>query len=142
MDNINKDYNICISSYALNSVKKMNKEECNTRYKTLVKKLPTLILSNGLIATLTFLLSKGKNEHFECLEQIREWVVKQDLKINNDLKNRLESKDKVEFIEKLAYLTSREYKFLTKEIINMSLWLKRFADGMIEDKPNGDANEN
>lgn len=140
MDNINKDYNICISSYALNSVKKMKEEKCNTKYKTLVKKLPTLILTNGLIATLTFLFSKGNKEHNECLQEVRGWIDK-DLKINNDLKKRLENETYEELIEKLACLTSREYKFLTKEIINMSLWLKRFADGMIEDNTDGDANE-
>jgi hypothetical protein len=46
-----------------------------------------------------------------------------------------ENKD---FIEFLSELEVQEYRLITKRVLDFSLWLKRIAEGEIEDEGKGD----
>lgn len=148
-----KNTNLAVAKFAFESVsrfmeenkgnldKTQNSEETSDNknlkeYKTLVKKMNILIQKNGMIGTLVFLLSKSlKNKHHkEVLKNIRDWCerdIKLDFLKEKGLKD-TSKMDNAKFIENITNLTSREYLFLTQEMMTLFGWIKRFADGMIE----------
>ena len=99
---------------------KMNKKyKIADDYKSYVKKIPMMILNNGLGATFAFIYSKKKegNAYERIYNQIQKW-----LKADKDL------------VEWIIYQDSQEYRATTNEVLALFNWLKRFADGMIEKK--------
>lgn len=139
-----KNTNLAVAKFALECVDdvikndKTNKIINSKDYKTLVKKMNVLIQKNGMIGTLVFLLSKSiKNKHHkEVLKNMRYWCEK-DIKLDFLKGKVFKDKDALEiedsqFIENITGLTSREYLFLTQEMMNLFGWIKRFSDGMIE----------
>ncbi|OPJ62773.1 type III-B CRISPR module-associated protein Cmr5 [Clostridium oryzae] len=125
-----KNTNLDVAQYAMscvNSIEKANQK----KYKTLVKKMSALIQRNGLILTLAFVFSKGtNNEHGKVLEQMRNWCTN-----NYKLTRIFDGKQEIDnsmFIEKITSLSQREYVLVTREMIVLFGWIKRFADGMIE----------
>jgi len=91
-------------------------------YKSYVKKIPMMILNNGLRATFAFIYSKKqKNEAYGLIyKQTTEW-----LKPDKNL------------IKWIIDQKPQEYKATTNEVLVLFNWLKRFADGMIEEEENG-----
>lgn len=139
-----KNTNLAVAKFALECVDdvikndKTNKSTNSKDYKTLVKKMNVLIQKNGMIGTLVFLLSKSiKNKHHkEVLKNIKRWC-EEDIKLDFLKRKVFKDKDVLEiedsqFIENITGLTSREYLFLTQEMMNLFGWIKRFSDGMIE----------
>ena len=102
-----------------NENNKSNEYYKDDKYKSYVKKIPMMILNNGLGATFAFIYSKKKNSKaYELIyEQIRKW-----LKADKDL------------VEWIINQDSQEYRATTNEVLALFNWLKRFADGMIEKK--------
>jgi CRISPR-associated protein Cmr5 len=98
-------------------------------YKSYVKKIPTMIQTNGLSATLAFMYSKKKT--YEVIyNQIDKWLKEErKLKDNNE-----------ELVRWVIHLDSSKYKYITNEVMALFLWLRRFAEGMIE-KENKDGEE-
>lgn len=95
-------------------------------YRSLVMKLPTLIISNGLGQTIAFLKSKSKsNENKE----------KPEAKIYKDLEGWLDKRilwtTKGELIEKIIGLPSDKFRFATAETIAYLSWMKRFAEAVL-----------
>lgn len=92
-------------------------------YGSLARKVPSLILTNGLGQTLAFLKAKGKNnpsdEHEVLYQHITEWL-KQQLKLNGDL---------LEWIVNSA--NSQQYRLATMEALAFLQWLKRFAEAVL-----------
>ncbi len=138
-----RNINLDVATFAMKKVKEINTNTNDAKkYKTLVKKMPSMIQKNGLIGTLVFNLSKSKDdknkskddkkhdEHKEVLNQIIEWNEK-NYKISHLL---VEDKGltEIEYIEFIAGLSSQQYRLITKEMISLFIWLKRFADGIIE----------
>ena len=108
-----------------------NTKEAN-EYKSYVKKIPTMIQTNGLSATLAFMYSKGKTYKI-IYNQIEEWLKKREFNIVD------ESNKKIELVKWVINLDSSEYKYITNEVMALFLWLRRFAEGMIE-KEEGNKN--
>lgn len=121
----------------INVLQQKDLSMCNS-YKALVKKIPDLIRNNGYLPTLIFCLnkaniynnkSKNKNEFNYVLENILGWQVSSPKIFANKDENYTVSG----YIGYVANIeNSREYMILTKEMINLFIWIKRFADGMIE----------
>ena len=145
-----KNVNLQVAQFALEKVKqileyeeiekKKEKEKqklAADKYKTLSKKITVLIQKNGLIGTLVFVLSKVKKEKASefVLDNIVKWC-KEDYKLDflrGKLRVDEENANSNEvFIEKITKLSNQEYRLVTKEIMNLFGWVKRFADGMIE----------
>lgn len=143
-----KNINLEVANFAMKCVKEVveqkTKQQVNPKeYKSLVKKMATLIQKNGLIGTLAFNLSKiNKNHHKNVLKNIVEWNIK-NVKINTThqfpkeqmiFKQGNDIQIIQKYIEWMTSLEPKEYRLITKEMMNLFGWMKRFADGMIEEK--------
>ncbi len=98
-----------------------------SKYATLAKKLPSMIVHNGLITTLTFLKSKEKNEEDATkllLNQLVEYLSK-ELQTENNYN---------EVIAKLCNIDLIDYIRISNEMIAFSTWLKRIAEGELENE--------
>jgi len=113
-------------------LKNGNNTKVANEYKSYVKKIPTMIQTNGLSATLAFMYSKGKTYKI-IYDQIEEWLKERGFKIIDKDNN------KIELVKWIINLNSSEYKYVTNEAMALFLWLRRFAEGMIE-KEEGNKN--
>ena len=112
------------------------------KYKSYVKKIPMMILNNGLGATFAFIYSKRKNYdknkgkagEKENPKNAYDLIYKQ---VDNWLQQSYINKPKEELVKWIISQNSSEYRATTNEVLTLFNWLKRFADGMIEDKENG-----
>jgi len=114
--------------------KKLNKAK---EYKSYVKKIPMLIKTNGLGATLAFVFSKAKKDsnrgdeaYKKIYQQLTQWFAKEENPYSEWFKKE-EYKNK-EVAEIVCLMKSAEYKAITKETLAFFMWLRRFADGLIE----------
>ncbi|MFZ8859104.1 MAG: type III-B CRISPR module-associated protein Cmr5 [Thermocrinis sp.] len=116
-----------------------------SRYLSYTKKLPSMIIYNGLLTTVAFAKAKAKKASTRAkveegekvnieglaweklLEHLKEFLRREG--INQD------NKDLIEFLSKREV---QEYRFITKRVLDFSLWLKRIAEGEIEDEGKGD----
>ncbi|KYN79029.1 type III-B CRISPR module-associated protein Cmr5 [Clostridium sporogenes] len=151
-----KNVNLQVAQFALKKVKQILEYEeiekekekkkqklAADKYKTLSKKMTVLIQKNGLIGTLVFVLSKVKKEKANefVLENIVKWCeedykldfLREKLRVDEENANSNEV-----FIEKITKLSNQEYRLVTKEIMNLFGWIKRFTDGMIEGEGQND----
>jgi len=118
-------------------------EKIKKDYKSYVKKIPMMILNNGLGATFAFIYSKKqKSEAYELIyKQVDDWLNK-DYKSTkcNKTNDCYEGKDKdckeVDLVRWMTCLNSQPYRATTNELLALFNWLKRFADGMIEGEEN------
>lgn len=94
-----------------------------SEYKAYAKKIPMLIKTNGLGATMAF--AKSKNKTYQLIyEQIAAWIKDKELFTYNGNK---------EFVEYIVNQDSPTYRALTIEVLAFFNWLRRFADGLIKD---------
>jgi len=114
------------------------KKGFQTDYKSYVKKMPMYIKTNGLGATLAFYFSKSKgyNAYQLINRQILEWFTLTFK--NNKLFLNFKAGNAAELMDWILNLNSREYKFVTIEVLAFLNWLRRFTDGLIESEGNGD----
>ncbi len=96
-------------------------------YKSLVKKIPMLIKTNGLGAAFAFVLSKADNGNPNQLiyHQTAEWL-------KHDSKGLIHLTDNSQLAHELVQKKSAEYRAITVEVLAFFTWLKRFAEGLIE----------
>ena len=97
-------------------------------YKSYVKKIPSLIQTNGLAATFAFMYSK-KGTYEVIYKQVEKWLKKRDFDINEEL------------IKWIITQNSPEYRRVTNEVMGLFVWLRRFAEGMIEKDEDGEEKE-
>jgi len=104
-------------------------------YKSYVKKIPMMIKTNGLGATFAFIKSKQSKDESKSgyaykliYDQTTNWLDK-------DPKKLISLNVKEDFVDKIISLNSPKYRAITNEILAFFIWLRRFADGLIEDKP-------
>lgn len=103
----------------------------NTEYKAYVKKLPMLIKTNGLGAAIAFVFAKGcdrytpkQNDPWGLIYmQIEEWLLNEE--------KQLVSFEKNKFVEALTEQDSTTYRAITREVIVLLIWIRRYADGLI-----------
>jgi CRISPR-associated protein Cmr5 len=90
-------------------------------YCSYVRKLPMMILNNGIGASVAFLFSKSKeNNAYEVLyDQIAEQLKREGFDIENSL------------MEFLVDADSTTHRRATIVLLAFLKWLKRFADGLI-----------
>jgi CRISPR-associated protein Cmr5 len=93
-------------------------------YRSIVMKLPTLIITNGLGQSLAFLRSKGKGDenkpHEKVYSDVASWLDK-----------RIQWTAPGELIEKLIALPSDKFRYATTEALAYLSWMKRFADAVL-----------
>lgn len=125
------------AKFAYDYVKKVKddnriKHDTKDEYRQYAKKLPMMIKTNGLGATLAFVKAKSKNSRNEptayhyLYDDLKKWL------IENDEKKLIELKDGQELVEEVINLQSAEYRAITVEVLAFLTWLSRFAEGLIE----------
>lgn len=93
-------------------------------YKSHVKKIPMLIKTNGLGATLAFI--KGKDETYKAIyEQIEEWLRLSPLKYG------AKQSGGVFLLREVLAFDSSKYRAFTQEVLVFTSWLKRLSDGVL-----------
>jgi len=99
-------------------------QEFKKKYGSLARKVPMLVLTNGLGQTLAFLKAKGKNdpadEHTVLFRHLSNWVLSQVASStpasNGDL------------LQWVLQNDSAAYRRATMEALAFLAWLKRFAE--------------
>lgn len=119
------------AKFAYMNVKKymdnVNSEEDNKKFKSYVRKLPMLILNNGLLNTMGFLKGKDNEddrEYSSIFTCIQEWQSK--------ILKYIEEQSNVEnTYDYIFQCNTTNYQILTKETLNFCVWYKRIAEGLI-----------
>jgi CRISPR-associated protein, Cmr5 family len=121
------------SSYAFECISKIKGKNFEKDASSLIAKLGTLILTNGLGNTLAFLFSKAKDHHLETIVIISNWLYKlegQNKQVNS---GNVKEKEKIEQIMNDFVLDDVEkYMYYTDETLRLINWLRRFSDAMLE----------
>lgn len=123
------------AKFAYDCAKNGSRITKNKEYKAYVKKIPMLIKTNGIAATLAFIKSKSESDESKAgyaykliYQQITDWLKEQPIGIiPEELRER-------ELEYAILNLNSNNYRAVTNEALAFLNWLKRFADGLIEDK--------
>jgi CRISPR-associated protein Cmr5 len=109
-----------------------------TEYAPAVKKVPMMIKTNGLGATLAYMFSKQKTMG-TILKDIEAWVNNSD---NRKTQAIYEAAKGNSLVQKVTELESYEYRILTIEVLAFLNWLRRFAEGIDkENNPNKNKKE-
>jgi CRISPR-associated protein Cmr5 len=97
-------------------------------YKSHTRKIPTMILSNGLGQTLAFIKAKSEkgNAYDLIYSQLTEYM-----KSAHTVRIQM-PKEKNDFVEWVISCDSSKYRYITQEILAFLNWLRRFAEGLIE----------
>jgi len=117
------------------------------KYKSYIKKISSMILSNGLGQTLAFVISKRQKSKKKDGQELRPGSQENpknayDL-IYQQLTEYMKSQhtstiqmpqDKDDLTEWVISCDSSIYRYITQEILAFLNWLKRFAEGMIEEE--------
>ncbi len=116
-----------------------NNNKFKGKYKSRASNLPSMVRENGLLQALSFIMAKTEvDEGCKLIgKDIENWI-------NSAVKNGFipgpVSGNAVtnisDIIEWLTKLDVESYLTVTNEVLNFSVWLKRFAEGMIQDSIN------
>lgn len=125
------------AEFAYKCVKGMARKNVDVaqKYQSYSKRLMAMVRINGLLATIVFIKSssfsnKAEGRAYKQLyEDIENW-----LKSINCPVNSIYDANKGELMEVIVSLNSDEYRAITKEIMEFTNWLRRFAEGMIRDE--------
>lgn len=104
-------------------------------YKSYSKKIPMMIKTNGLGATLAFVGSKAKGKNGDktaygfLLDHIYDWLKKDSKPLYGEISAVENSSELPRYV---VSLESPQYRALTIEVLAFINWVKRFADGIIE----------
>lgn len=97
-------------------------------YRSYVRKIPQMILSNGLGQTLAFVFAKKENgDAYDLIYRQLTDYLKSDTVARIKMPN-----EQNELVQWVISLGSYEYRYVTEEILAFLNWLKKFAEGMIE----------
>jgi CRISPR-associated protein Cmr5 len=103
------------------------------KYRSLVLKLPVMILTNGLGQTLAFLKSKGKanadDPHEIVYEHLQKWLFREV---------RWTDANQPTLIERIFNTTSETYRQATTEALSYLHWLRRFAEAVLPEPEEGE----
>jgi CRISPR-associated protein Cmr5 len=100
-------------------------KEKEKEYNSWVKKVPVLILTNGLGQTLAFLKSKSDREKELLYAHLSAWLMP-------EMSWSPPAQQKNDLLERLIHESSANYRRATIEALAFLNWLKRFADAILE----------
>lgn len=119
------------ASFALQRIQTFceKQKEQVKEYRTIVIKFPALVQTQGLGNALTFLHSKNAASHRSLYMTMMQWMKKQDIIAETSL-------------EHLFNLPTPMYRLATEEVIELAIWMKELAEGMIEIEEDVHSNRN
>lgn len=103
--------------------KKANYQNSIKKYKSYTRRIPTLIMNNGLLATLLFIKPKDE-EYKKIYKSIYGWI------ICKYQKKQLEEELEDDFIQNITKINDAEYRIITNEVLQFMVWMKRFASNI------------
>lgn len=132
--------------------------ENRREFRSLARSFPSMIQVNGLGCAISYLYSKNNKPPFKILyDEIDNWTKKKMVecpannldnrtdgskkntasriapKIESNTGNKAECANKQDLACRITGLNSMEYRLYTNEIMNLCLWIKRFAEGMLSE---------
>jgi CRISPR-associated protein Cmr5 len=121
----------------------LSEDKIRKAYKSYVKKIPMLIKTNGLGATMAFIFSKKKNKtdksdyaYWKIYEQLDIWLRSEDHGQFSNIFNFIPLTDnngnRIELSDAIIGLNSNQYRMVTNELIALFTWLRRYAEGLID----------
>jgi CRISPR-associated protein Cmr5 len=118
-----------LAKLAYDCVMEVKKENYASKYLSYARRLPSMITYNGLLTTVAFAKVKAQKEKAWgiLLEHIKKFLSNAEIK-----------QDKKDLVEFLSECEVQKYRFITKRVLDFSQWLKRIAEGEIEDEGKGD----
>ena len=116
----------CVAAHA-NAPRKSRKE-----YRALAYSLPGMILQNGLAQATGFLLAKGKDEHRALLNDLN--AVLQSSRAST-------APDGEELHKSIIDSGLDQTMRLTRQSLEASGWIKRYAQGVLHDEPDRDGHD-
>lgn len=123
------------AEFAYNCAKEGSEIRKKKEYKSYAKKIPALIQANGLGATFAYIKSKTDEDKSKAgyaykllYDQVTEWLKEEPKGLIVDKLNN----EKEDLVKIIVSLNSAEYRALTREVLSFFLWLRRFAEGLIE----------
>jgi len=117
------------AEFAYKCVKEVKDKNYAKDYRSYVKKIPSMILSNGAGQTLAFIKSKSNNKeaYKDIYKQINEYFT------NKDIPTITKPENKEDILDWIVSCDSKtDYRYITGELLALFNWLRRFAEGMIE----------
>lgn len=102
-------------------------------YRNLAKSLPALVMSNGLMQTLTFLKAKEKKVHHAILgAQICAWadLMEKKPKLSGD--GAVFCAEFSTIMKKLVEMSPEKYRVATEETLEILRWIRQLADAVIK----------
>ncbi len=103
------------SAYAWQQV---NEAPCTSDFVNLVKGLPAMMMGNGLLQTLAFLVDKDKDHHRAAAGLVFGWLAERGF---------VEPSPPFEQLRKLTQLSSGRYMQATEEALAILRWARQFA---------------
>lgn len=94
---------------------------CDKDFRNLAKGAPAIVMSNGLMPSLAFWQSKGKNHHKKLLNAILDWLHERKL---------VAAKDFVSAMNSLQDASSVQFMQATSETLEYLKWLRNFASAV------------
>jgi len=111
-----------------------SKEERKKEYKAYVRKIPTLIKTNGLGETFAFVKAKKVKRAEETDKPGYAYYLIYD-QTSQLLKESGFLKQEKDLVEWIISLDSPTYRAVTNEVLSLFKWLSRFSEGLIEGEP-------
>ena len=96
-----------------------------SEFRSLARSFPSMLQANGLCASIAFLYAKSKDNgpHQQLYMLIDKWI-QTNLTAPEAKKEAL--------AQRITHLNSSEYRLYTTAVMNLCLWVKRYAEGMVE----------
>jgi len=120
------------SNYAFECISKIKGKNFEKDASSLIAKLGTLILTNGLGNTLAFLFSKAKDHHLETIAIISNWLYKLEGQKEEIKKDNVQQKIDQIMKKFVLDVDVEKYMYYTDETLRLINWLRRFSDAMLE----------
>jgi len=120
------------SNYAFECISKIKGKNFEKDASSLIAKLGTLILTNGLGNTLAFLFSKAKDHHLETIAIISNWLYELEGRKEEIKKDNVQQKIGQIMRDFVLDVDVEKYMYYTDETLRLINWLRRFSDAMLE----------
>ena len=111
-----------MAEFAFGQVKKIHSAK-KAEFRSLARSFPSMVQANGLCASIAFLYAKQDSASQKAMYDL----------INTWFAEHCDCSSNTKLAERIISLNSKEYRLYTTEVMNLCLWVKRFAEGMAED---------
>ncbi len=111
-----------VARFTYERVKAVKGQDFEDKYSSHARKLPSMIVHNGLLTTVAFIRSKANSdEGWKAIEE--------DIKV---FLNEFERKNPENLVEFFANLSLQEYRLYTQKLLYFAQWLKRIVEGELK----------